>query len=80
LTIRKVTGGAVFDDEVIGKAIRWYYAKGRHGSIHYKKNGNRVPSSEGAVPMMALGDLPADIDYDWYITRANEMLVEIAAV
>ena len=75
LTVRTVKGGAVKGEELLGRAIRWYYAKGETGTINYKVNGNKVPRSDGAVPLMNLPDeLPNNIDYDWYINEANDIL------
>lgn len=80
LTLRTVTGGAVKDDVPLGRAIRWYYAKGESGAIHYATNGNTVPRSEGAKPLMDLPDeLPDDIDYDWYIRECEEILMAVGA-
>ena len=69
----------------LGKVIRWYYAVGETGALHYKtlntKGGrNKVPSSDGAKPLMNLPDeLPNDIDYGWYIRETNSMLVDLGA-
>ena len=78
LTLRTVTGGAVKDEVFIGKAIRWYYAEGEMGTINYNSNGNTVPRSEGARPLMDLPDaFPDDVNYDWYINECNEMLMAL---
>jgi len=78
LTLRTVTGGAVKDGVEIGKAVRWYYAKGDTSSIHYVKNGNTVPRSEGAKPIMDIPDIfPDDIDYCWYLEECNEILMAL---
>lgn len=78
LTVRKVKGGALWNDEYLGQAIRWYYAKGMDSAIHYQSNGNKVPKSDGAKPAMLLtGDLPHDIDYDWYVREAQDILADI---
>lgn len=64
----------------IGKVIRWYYAVGVTGCFHYmtensKGNRNTVPNSEGAKALMELPDtFPSDIDYEFYINEATEML------
>lgn len=80
LTLRTVNGGAVKDDEEIGKIVRWYYAKGVEGAIFYKTNGNMVPRSEGAKPLMDLPDeFPSDVDYDWYIRECQDILMDIGA-
>lgn len=70
----------------LGKVIRWYYQINETGAIHYKnvnKTGgrNKVPSSDGACPLMELPDqLPCDIDYERYIREANDILRDIGAI
>lgn len=72
--------------DYLGKVIRWYYAVGETGAIHYKvtnKTGgrNKVPASDGAFPLMQLPDcLPSDIDYERYISEANDILKDIGAI
>lgn len=62
----------------LGKAVRWYYAKGESGSIAYKKNGNKVNRTQGAKPIMELPNTcPNDIDHDWYIHEAESILSDI---
>ena len=74
ITVRSVNGGAVKDGKYLGKAIRWYYAKGEKGNIKYKTNDNQVARSEGAKPLMDLPDeFPEDIDYNWYVKEANDL-------
>ena len=81
ITLRTVQGGAVKEGYTLGKAIRWYYAKGVEGAITYKTNGNTVPRSEGAKPIMDLPDeLPDDVDYDWYIRECREILMSLGVV
>lgn len=64
--------------QYLGKAVRWYYGQGQRGHIAYSSNGNLVARSEGAKPVMELPDvLPPDIDYDWYIAEANNLLRDI---
>lgn len=73
-TVKRVTGGAMFEDEEVGKMVRFYHSTDG-GVLTYKKNGNKVPTSDGCRPMMNLPDtLPDDIDYDWYINEANKLL------
>lgn len=75
VAVRTVKGGAVKDGQYLGKAIRWYYAKGVTGTINYKVNGYTVPKTEGAKPLMELPDaLPDDVDFGWYVREANEQL------
>lgn len=81
LSIRTVKGGAVKDSKYLGKAIRWYYAVGIEGTINYKSNGNTVPRTEGAKPCMVLPDeFPDDINYQWYINEAKDMLLDVGLV
>lgn len=65
--------------DYLGKAIRWYYAKGREQyELVAAKTGNRVGSTDGAMPCMELPTkIPADLDYDWYIAKAHNVLKEI---
>jgi len=81
VTIRQVRGGAVTKNEgYLGKAVRWYYAEGSQEGIHYQINGNMVPKSIGAKPIMELPDeLPDDIDYDWYARETYGILKDVGA-
>lgn len=79
VSVRSVKGGAVKNGVYLGKAIRWYYAKGEEGTIVYASSGKTVPRSEGAMPLMQLpGQLPPDIDYDWYLKESERILTDIA--
>lgn len=81
LTVRTVNGGAVKEGYALGKAIRWYYATGVSGEITYKTNGNTVPRSDGAKPLMDLPDeMPDDVDYQWYLNECNEMLMSLGVI
>lgn len=65
--------------DVLGKVIRYYFACGHKGHIAYAKNGNRVPSSDGAMPLMTIpDDLPKNIDYEKYISLAKELLLDLS--
>lgn len=78
ITVRTVNGGALKGDKLLGKAIRWYYGAYELDAIHYKTSGNKVPRSDGGVPLMDLPDtLPEDIDYNWYIEEAKTILKNI---
>ena len=80
VNLRTVKGGAVCDGEYLGKSVRWYYAKNKFGAIHYSSNGNKVATSDGAMPIMQLPDeLPDDIDYCRYINDAACMLKDVGA-
>ena len=78
LTLRTVNGGAVKDGELLGKAIRWYYGSHELEPIRYSTTGNKVPKSDGAVPLMTLdGSFPNDVDFDRYIDEAYTILKDI---
>lgn len=76
--LRKVEGGAMKNDEFLGKVVRWYYSTQDNTPIVYAKNGNKVSESDGGKPVMSLPDtLPDDIDYQRYIDMAKETLTLI---
>lgn len=78
VSVRTVKGGAEKDGVYLGKAVRWYYAKDETGTINYAMSGNKVPKSEGARPLMLLPkQLPIDLDIDWYIREAIEILYQV---
>ena len=64
--------------EELGKVIRWYYSTEAPGPIVYCTNGNLVGGSYGAHPLMTLPDeFPTNIDYEWYINKSKQILVDI---
>jgi hypothetical protein len=73
----------VSDAYYLGKAIRWYYSTDGEIGIFYKMpnvkgNHNQVPVTDGAKPLMELPDeFPDDVDYDWYVREARQILTEI---
>jgi len=78
VAVRNVKGGAQKNGNYLGKVVRWAYAKGEAGAIHYATNGNRVPKSEGARPLMQLPrEFPDWIDHAWYVREATVMLGEL---
>ena len=78
LYVRKVKGGAVKGQEYLGRTLRWYYRKNEFGYIQYLSNGNTVPRTQGAYPVIDMPtELPSDIDYDWYIKESQSHLHEI---
>ena len=79
LTVRKVKGGAVWRDQYLGGVVRFYHSTNGH-TINYKKNGNKVPNSDGCAPLMDLPDsFPKDLDFNWYISESQKMLGLIGA-
>jgi hypothetical protein len=75
VNLRTVQGGAIKDNHPIGKSIRWYHSTSTMTAIHYAKNNNKVPKSDGAKPVMDYPDtLPTDIDYQFYIQEAKNII------
>jgi len=80
VAVRQVTGGGLWRGEYLGKAVRFYYSTevGADECIHYAKNSNKVPRSDGAKPMMDLPDtLPGDVNYVRYIEMAQDALKDM---
>ena len=80
VTVRTVRGGATWNGEALGKAVRFYSSRSvpEDQCIHYATNGNRVPRSAGCMPVMDLPDeFPNDVDYDSYIVDAEKLLAEV---
>lgn len=62
----------------LGKAVRFYYSTESEGQILGKVKGGAVPKTEGCKPMMELtSGVPGDLDYDWYIREANDILEDL---
>jgi len=63
--------------QYLGKVVRWYYST-KGSAIYYKSNGNKVPKTDGAMPMMTLKKkIPKDLDYTWYYNEAEQMLLDL---
>jgi hypothetical protein len=78
VTVRTVNGGALKEGELIGKVVRWYYGSEELDAIFYKTSGNKVPKSEGAIPVMNLPEhFPEDVDYEWYVKEAYRILSDV---
>lgn len=69
VTVRKVTGGAKWRGKILGKSVRFYYSSAvdHDEAISYAKNGNKVPKSDGAMPLMDMGEMPGDVDLERYV-------------
>lgn len=77
LAVKNVKGGGEKNGTYLGKVVRWYYPKGEAGHISYVISGNKVGKTDGARPLMDLPEeFPNDINYDWYIAEAKEMLYD----
>ena len=78
LTVRRVNKGAVWRGEYLGKVVRWVWATDGE-MITYKHNGTKVATSDAAWPMMELGDLPDNLDYDKYVEVARDIISSVGA-
>lgn len=77
VAVKNVRGGGEKNGRYLGKVVRWYYPKNEAGHIAYVISGNKVGKTDGARPVMDLpDDFPTDINYDWYINEAVEMLYD----
>ncbi|UDF60278.1 putative DNA polymerase [Pseudomonas phage Kopi] len=75
--VKNVHGGGEKNGRFLGKVVRWYYPKNEAGHIAYVASGNKVGKTDGARPVMDLPtEFPDDINYDWYINEAVEMLYD----
>ena len=75
--VKNVRGGGQKNGIYLGKVVRWYYAKGESGYISYILSGNKVANTDGAKPLMDLpAEIPTDLNYDWYINKAVELLYD----
>lgn len=77
--IKKAKGGAAWNNEPLGKVVRWYYTTEQVPEILIVDTGGRVGKTAGGKPMMQLVDkLPADLDYEAYIVKAEALLEKLA--
>lgn len=77
---RKVAGGAMWQGEPLGKAVRFYWANDFDlaTGITYARNGNQVPKSAGSRPLMDLTTFDrSSVDDDRYIMAARKLLGEV---
>jgi len=61
-----------------GRVARWYMTKNDMPPLSYLSNNSQVPKTEGARICMTLPDeLPKDLNKQWYIDEAYEILESI---
>lgn len=81
VSVKNVKGGGEKNGVYLGKVVRWYYPKGEAGYISYVGSGNKVGKTDGARPLMDLPtDFPNDVNYEWYINEAVEMLYDCGGI
>lgn len=74
LLVRKVTGGAKWKDNYIGKVVRWVYVT-LGENLYYVINNHLVPNSDQARPIIELKKPLTDIlDYKKYILATEKIL------
>ena len=80
-SVRCVTGGAVWRGEPLGKTVRWYIGNEIMSEpIRYAKNGNKVPKSDCAIPLMTIPDtFPDNVNLHYYLNEAEKMLSRLGA-
>ena len=80
VTVRKVDrGGAYKNGNFLGKTIRYYFATNDQDPIIVVDNGHKVGNTLGAQPLMEMvGEMPADLDKQWYVDKAYKILKEVA--
>lgn len=67
-------GGAVYNGQWLGRAVRFYHTKNERRGIYVKDNNNLVPMTEGCKPLMDIRDgMPKDLDYEWYVNRCRDL-------
>jgi len=77
VAVKNVRGGGHKDGFYLGKVVRWYYGIGERGTINYLSSGNTVGLTEGATPLMEVDGIPHDLDFDFYVRRAETLLHKI---
>jgi DNA polymerase elongation subunit (family B) len=81
VTVRTVKGGGVYAGQYLGKVARWFYGTDSLGTINYVKSGNKVPRTDGCIPLMDLPiDFPSNVDYNWYVNETKDLLMDIGLV
>lgn len=64
-----------------GRVARWYMTKDEIPPISYVSSGNKVAKTEGAKVCLTLPNaLPADLDKDWYVREAYQILSDVGCV
>ena len=79
ISVERARNGAFKGKTYLGKVVRWYYATDQEGGIYSAKSGNIIAKSEGCRVLMDMpkGFFASDVDYQWYINEANDMLYKI---
>jgi len=82
VTVIKADGGATWNDEYLGKVVRFYWSTEGQPIFKAKAHAStgvhpKVPKTDGARECMRLPDtFPDDVDYDRYVEEAERLLRE----
>ncbi len=76
--VRKSKYGAYYNNEYLGKVVRWYWVNDGLPILDEKEN--KVADSDDARPIMNLNQEMFDINYDKYITRSYELLKSLGEI
>ena len=79
VTVIKAAKGATWDDEYLGKVVRYYWSVDGmpilSSEANVSGNYNKVQKTDGARECMLLPDsIPADLDYERYVQEAESIL------
>lgn len=70
--------GIAKGEEYLGKVGRWYMPIEKEGELQNVRNGHTIPKSTGGKPCMILPEtFPDDVDFDWYIEGAYDLLYKV---
>ena len=73
-----VKGGAKWRGTKLGRVARFYWSTAGE-PIVYVLNGNKVPRTDGARPLMCLDDrVPDDLDRARYVAEAKKLARDLA--
>lgn len=78
VTVRNVKGGAAFQNNYLGKVVRWYSSTRSQDCLRYVTTGNKVPKTDNCMPCMDMPtDMPDDLDRKYYVDECQNILYDI---
>lgn len=79
ITVRHVRDGGLWRGHRLGRAVRFYWSTDGDPIVY--PNGNRVPKTEGARPLVELpAVVPPDVDWDRYVREAERLARDLGAL
>lgn len=77
---QNITGGGRFRGQDFGRVARFYKSSKSLDSLVSSKTGNTVPNSQNAELCLKIPqELPSDVDFDFYVDYAKNILYDIGA-